>query len=163
MSSEDAQSKFEDVDMDKDGFATWTEHLKETWGLENDENLLQSEEYKDEYVVSRHFDRLIDWSIGTCCCSKFLVKLNIAHVFQMIKEETLLFNAADRNQDGKLTEEEYMAFDRPEQYDYMQPLVIQRTKESRDKNGDGFIDFHEYIVDIVPNYKSKFFSSSFYD
>lgn len=73
----------------------------------------------------------------------------------MIKEETLLFNAADRDQDGKLTEAEYAAFDRPEQYDYMQPLVIQRTKESRDKNGDGFVDFHEYIVDIVPNYKSR--------
>lgn len=75
----------------------------------------------------------------------------------MIKEEELLFNAADRDQDGKLSAEEFLAFDRPEQYDYMQPLVIKRTKETRDLNGDGLIDFHEYIVEILPHYKSKFF------
>ena len=74
----------------------------------------------------------------------------------MIKEEELLFKAADQDQDGRLTAEEFLAFERPEQFDYMQPLVIQRTKESKDKNGDGFVDFHEYIVGIVPNYKSTF-------
>lgn len=74
----------------------------------------------------------------------------------MIKEEELLFTAADRDQDGNLNREEFLAFERPEQYEYMQPLVIKRSKEARDLNGDGFIDFHEYIVALIPNYKSKY-------
>lgn len=121
LNFEDAQNRFQDVDTDQDGLVSWDEHLKETWGMANDPNVLSSEEYKDEIV--------------------------------MIKEEELLFKAADQDQDGRLTAEEFLAFERPEQFDYMQPLVIQRTKESKDKNGDGFVDFHEYIVGIVPNYK----------
>ncbi|XP_055333422.1 calumenin-B-like [Paramacrobiotus metropolitanus] len=121
LNAEDAQNKFQDLDTDEDGFVTWKEHLKDTWGVTDDQDIENNEDYKEEIA--------------------------------MIKEEELLFKAADRDEDGKLSQEEFQAFERPEQYDYMQPLVIKRTKEARDRNGDGYIDFHEYIVDIIPNYK----------
>lgn len=52
LTADDAQNKFQEADSDGDGFVTWGEHLSDTWGVPNDENMLSSEEYKDEMVVS---------------------------------------------------------------------------------------------------------------
>lgn len=55
LNFEDAQNRFQDVDTDQDGLVSWDEHLKETWGMANDPNVLSSEEYKDEIVVGDIF------------------------------------------------------------------------------------------------------------
>ena len=49
------------------------------------------------------------------------------------------------NRDKKLNRKEYYAFSHPEENsDIMQEPVIQSVLSSKDKNGDGKLDFQEY-------------------
>ena len=57
----------------------------------------------------------------------------------------IFFQAADVNRDKKLNRKEYYAFSHPEENsDIMQEPVIQSVLSSKDKNGDGKLDFQEY-------------------
>ena len=57
----------------------------------------------------------------------------------------ILFQAADVNGDKKLSRKEYYAFSHPEENpDIMRETVIQSVFDSKDKNGDGKVDFQEY-------------------
>ena len=72
--------------------------------------------------------------------------------FQLLKEDRELFNAADKNIDGRLDEKEFLAFTHPEEHPDMLPIILHQTLEEKDTNRDGVIDFQEYIGD-----KGRFF------
>lgn len=65
----------------------------------------------------------------------------------MLREDRQLFNAADKNIDGRLDEQEFLAFTHPEEHPDMLPIVLQQTLDEKDINKDGVIDFQEYIGD----------------
>ena len=59
------------------------------------------------------------------------------------------FHELDRNQDGRLSREEYLT-----SWSYDRKLGEQRFKEV-DRNGDGFITLEEYLRDVHDRWKKK--------
>lgn len=63
----------------------------------------------------------------------------------MMEEDKILFEAADKNQDGKLSQLEFLSFTHPEEDAEMIRPVLSLTKKAKDLNNDGKIDFQEYV------------------
>uniref|UniRef100_A0A224XT31 Reticulocalbin-3 n=1 Tax=Panstrongylus lignarius TaxID=156445 RepID=A0A224XT31_9HEMI len=63
----------------------------------------------------------------------------------LIKNDKLMFEAADKNKDGVLDRVEFVPFSHPEEHPDMLPLILKNTLEDKDTNGDGEIDFQEFI------------------
>jgi Ca2+-binding EF-hand superfamily protein len=65
----------------------------------------------------------------------------------MLSDDKALFTAADANKDGYLDAVEFVSFTHPEEDPLMLPIVYKQTLDSKDTNGDGEIDFKEFIGD----------------
>jgi len=70
---------------------------------------------------------------------------DMAEEWKLMEEDRFLFLAADANSDGTLDKVEFLAFSHPEEDEAMKPHVLQQVLEARDKDGDGSIDFQEYL------------------
>ncbi|XP_057290382.1 calumenin-like [Hydractinia symbiolongicarpus] len=68
----------------------------------------------------------------------------------MLGRDERRFKRADKNEDGKLNNEEFASFLHPENHDHMKGLVIDETLEDIDKDKDGSISLDEYIGDLWP-------------
>ncbi len=133
LSEEEAQERFEDADLDKDGKVTWKEQLQDSFGDESEFDETSSE---DEIVSNRQFSFKI----------VAFVHINF-YYSQLIKADKRLFQGADLNKDGALDVTEYRRFCNPEDFADMLPILIQNTLEEKDLNKDGYIDFEEFIGD----------------
>ncbi|XP_068099120.1 reticulocalbin-3 isoform X2 [Hyperolius riggenbachi] len=67
---------------------------------------------------------------------------------KMLQRDERRFKQADKNGDLIATREEFTAFLHPEEFDYMQDMVVTETIEDIDKNGDGVVDVNEYLADM---------------
>jgi Ca2+-binding EF-hand superfamily protein len=65
----------------------------------------------------------------------------------MMADDKALFLAADKNNDGFLDQKEYVSFSHPEEDQSMLPIIYQQTLAAKDTDGDGQINFKEYIGD----------------
>lgn len=63
----------------------------------------------------------------------------------MIEDDKKLWQFADKNQDGRLSDEEWFAFSNPEEHPAMLPHIIEQTLRDKDTDGDGNISFQEYV------------------
>lgn len=72
--------------------------------------------------------------------------LSSAEEAQM-KNDRILFKAADKNGDGFLNRDEFVPFSHPEENPEMLPIILNNTLEEKDLNKDGEIDFQEFIGD----------------
>ena len=67
----------------------------------------------------------------------------------MYKNQVVLeqrrWKAADLDQDGKLTREEYAAMYYPWEYKHMHDTVAQENLEDMDKDKDGLLSLQEYL------------------
>jgi len=118
LSKEESQDRFEEGDEDADGIVTWQEYRRAEFDFDDDENLES---------VRGDPDRLEE--------------------FTMMEEDKILFEAADKNHDGKLGVEEYLSFTHPEEDAEMIRPVLTLTLKAKDQNNDGKISFQEYIGD----------------
>uniref|UniRef100_A0ABI7YA83 EF-hand domain-containing protein n=1 Tax=Felis catus TaxID=9685 RepID=A0ABI7YA83_FELCA len=57
------------------------------------------------------------------------------------------FEKANQDSGPGLNLEEFIAFEHPEEVDYMTEFVIQEALEEHDKNGDGFVSLEEFLGD----------------
>lgn len=64
---------------------------------------------------------------------------------KLINDDRVMFNQSDANQDGVLNQDEFVVFLSPEEHPQMLPLILQQTLRDKDSNGDGKIDFQEFI------------------
>ncbi|XP_064121708.1 reticulocalbin-2-like isoform X2 [Macrobrachium nipponense] len=115
LSEEESTERLEEVDDDEDGYVTWSEYISETYGINDPED------------------------------QELLGKTDQEEEKNLLREDRELFNAADKNIDGRLDEKEFLAFTHPEEHPDMLPIILRQTLEDKDKNGDGLIDFQEYI------------------
>jgi len=115
MSQEESDERFDENDNDRDDFVDWDEHK---------ENEYDGISEKDDDDLDA--DALDDLA--------------------MLYEDKILFNAADVNADGKLDRDEFFSFSHPEDnLDTMRQAVVKFTKDTKDKNKDGKIDFQEFV------------------
>lgn len=64
---------------------------------------------------------------------------------KLIRNEKIMFEAADNNKDGKLDRGEFLVFQFPEENPAMHPHLLAQTLEEKDKDSDGFINFEEFL------------------
>lgn len=117
LSEEESSERMDEVDEDEDGYVTWAEYIAETYGIKDPEDQ-QLLDQEDQVEEQR-----------------------------LLREDRQLFNAADKNIDGRLDDMEFLAFSHPEESPDMLPIILQQTLEEKDTNSDGLIDFQEYIGD----------------
>lgn len=63
----------------------------------------------------------------------------------LIKNDKVMFEAADRNKDGVLTRTEFIWFTHPEEFPEMLPFILQNTLDDKDTDKNGVIDFQEFL------------------
>ncbi|XP_026682207.1 reticulocalbin-2 isoform X3 [Diaphorina citri] len=113
LSVEESNSRFEDADENTDGLVDWDEHLKETYGTED----------ADDIDVTNLGDD------------------------EMVKQDKMIFNAADGDKNGVLDKTEYQSFSAPEEHPHMFPILIKQVLEEKDTDKDGFLSFQEFMGD----------------
>ncbi|XP_022338893.1 calumenin-B-like isoform X2 [Crassostrea virginica] len=69
----------------------------------------------------------------------------------MIERDERRWKAADKDNDGFLSKEEFADFLHPEEAEHMRDIVVKETMEDIDKDKDGFISLEEYIGDMWPD------------
>ena len=153
------------MDANQDGFVDILE-LKD-WILKSFKNLAKEdgEERLDEEDANG--DGFVSWEEHL----KDAFDINLDTDFedlkdpenrQMMDEDKALWNAADLNKDKLLDKHEFPLFNSPEEYPEMRDVLYELTMIRRDKNKDGFIDLHEFLVDeqgLLPDANSESYVS----
>ena len=62
-----------------------------------------------------------------------------------IERRRKMWKAADENNDGRLSVDEFTAYLRPKDFPHMREVALDRTMFEMDANGDGFVTKEEYI------------------
>lgn len=66
---------------------------------------------------------------------------------KLIQDDKQTFEAADLNKDSYLDAEEFKAYTHPEETPRMFPLLLRQALADKDVDGDGYINFQEFIGD----------------
>lgn len=74
---------------------------------------------------------------------------------KLMSDDKEMFEAADLDKDGHLSMDEHVKFHSPEEHPEMLPVVLKQTLRDKDVNGDGRIDFQEYIGGQAKNHDKE--------
>jgi len=154
---EDSEKQMKQNDMDKDGFVTWDEYKKATYGF-LDENEGEKEQYADMLKRDEKRFKLADkegkMKLKLDEFSAFLHPENHEHMKSIVVNETL--EDIDKDHDGSISLDEYLGDLWPEEDrakgeepDWVKTERDQFT-EFRDKNKDGKMDAEEVKDWILP-------------
>ncbi|XP_003463622.1 reticulocalbin-2 [Cavia porcellus] len=115
---QEAKQQFIEYDKNSDGTVTW-----------------------DEYNIQM-YDRVIDFDENTALDDAEEESFRQLHL-----KDKKRFEKANQDADSGLNLEEFIAFEHPEEVDYMMEFVIQEALEEHDKDGDGFVSLEEFLGD----------------
>lgn len=115
---QEAKQQFVEYDKNSDGTVTW-----------------------DEYNIQM-YDRVIDFDENTALDDTEEESFRQLHL-----KDKKRFEKANQDDGPGLNLEEFIAFEHPEEVDYMTEFVIQEALEEHDKNGDGFVSLEEFLGD----------------
>ncbi|XP_007436196.2 reticulocalbin-2, partial [Python bivittatus] len=115
---EDAKQQFNQYDKDGDGRVSW-----------------------EEYNIQM-YDRVIDFEDDTT-----LEDAEEESFRQLHLKDKKRFQKANKDGAPGLDLDEFIAFEHPEEADYMKEFVIQEALEEHDKDGDGFVSIKEFLGD----------------
>ncbi|KAK3520641.1 hypothetical protein QTP70_029639, partial [Hemibagrus guttatus] len=142
----------ERIDTDKDGFVNhaelhhWIKHRQRRYIEENvDKHWKEYDQNKDGKISWIEYKNT---TYGTYLDDESEDLEDRESYKAMHARDQRRFKMADKDGDGIATREEFTAFLHPEEFDYMQGVVVQETMEDIDKNGDGKVNLEEYIGDM---------------
>ncbi|XP_044306423.1 reticulocalbin-2 [Varanus komodoensis] len=115
---EDAKQQFAEYDKDGNGYVSW-----------------------EEYNIQM-YDRVIDFEVDAT-----LEDTEEESFRQLHLKDKKRFERADEDGISGLNLDEFIAFEHPEEAEYMKEFVIQEALEEHDKNGDGFVSLEEFLGD----------------
>eukprot|EP00071_Canis_lupus_P054497 XP_544790.2 reticulocalbin-2 isoform X1 [Canis lupus familiaris] len=148
------KSIIQKIDLDSDGFLTeselssWIQMSFKHYAMQ--EAKQQFVEYDknndgsvswDEYNIQM-YDRVIDFDENTALDDAEEESFRQLHL-----KDKKRFEKANQDSSPGLNLEEFIAFEHPEEVDYMTEFVIQEALEEHDKNGDGFVSLEEFLGD----------------
>lgn len=81
--------------------------------------------------------------------------LDDAEENKLIADDKEMFVAADLDKDGYLSSSEHVLFHSPEESAVMLPIILSQTLRDKDTNGDGLINFQEFIGDNGKNHDKE--------
>ncbi|NXG01768.1 RCN2 protein, partial [Sakesphorus luctuosus] len=116
--TQEAKQHFNDYDKDGDGLVSWKEYNLQV------------------------YDRVIDFDEDTALEDQEEEAFRQLHL-----KEKKRFDQANRDDVPALNLDEYVAFEHPEEVEYMTDFVIQEALEEHDKDGDGFVSLEEFLGD----------------
>ncbi|XP_062998408.1 reticulocalbin-2 [Elgaria multicarinata webbii] len=115
---QDAKQQFGEYDKDGDGYVSW-----------------------EEYNIQM-YDRVIDFDDDTT-----LEDTEEESFRQLHLKDKKRFEKANWDGISGLNLDEFIAFEHPEEAEYMKEFVIQEALEEHDKSGDGFVSLEEFLGD----------------
>nr|XP_020664322.1 reticulocalbin-2 [Pogona vitticeps] len=115
---EDTKQQFAECDKNGDGDVSW-----------------------EEYNIQM-YDHVIDFDEDTT-----LKDAEEESFRQLHLKDKKRFEKANKDGMSGLNLDELIAFEHPEEVEYMKEFVIQETLEEHDKNGDGFVSLEEFLGD----------------
>lgn len=131
----------EKMDTNKDGFVDDTELYK--W-IDDHLRALDAEEADERFEeVDQDADGFVTWS--EYIKDAFGEHPEDPDEERLMKEDEEYFKAADKDGDGKLTKEEFRAFQAPEEHAHMHEAVVHANFRDKDRNNDGRIDLQEFL------------------
>ncbi|VDP60603.1 unnamed protein product [Schistosoma mattheei] len=139
LDREHAKKQLTRFDVNEDGKVSFEEYINQTYETSEEELRHSKDDKSSKFILEVSGEILL---ILRGC------------VYQLLKDERLRFNFADKDNDGLLSLEEFTLFLRPENYEDMANYELQKTFSSFDQNGDGIITKDEFT-----NF-CKFFISS---
>ncbi|XP_053604986.1 reticulocalbin-2-like isoform X2 [Plodia interpunctella] len=126
LSKEEATERMSEVDTNKDGLVTWKEYMQDAFGAD-DEDEVGPDDTGETGMVD------ID------------SRLQKSHDKPLVREEKIMWDVADTDGDGTLNFEEFKMFSNPEEHPIMHPFLVNQTLKDKDEDGDGYLEFHEYL------------------
>lgn len=156
LAEEEAADRFEDIDEDNNEKVTWTEYLKDTYGMDSDEEDILDTENEDKLIAD---DKLMfngsDLNQdGWLSSEEFVLFISPEEHPQMlpiILEQTL--RDRDLNNDGRIDFQEFIGesgMDKDKEW-----IIVEKEKfdSEFDKDRDGVLNGNEILSWVVPSNK----------
>lgn len=157
LSEEEAEDRFEDLDEDNDEKLSWTEYVKDVYGMDSDEgvrrnNLDDSEEAKlmnDDRQMFKAADLDKDGFLSLDEHVKFHSPEEHPEMLPLILQQTL--RDKDLNKDGRIDFQEFVGDDGKNHG--KEWLMTEKDKFDKDfdKDSDGYLNHNEILSWVVPS------------
>lgn len=161
---EDAANLHEGNDVNHDSFVSWKEYVATTYGLgfvDNEQKAPEDSEFDYREMILRDYNKFItadangDQFLSVDEMASFIHPEEFHHTRHLAIEESM--KDLDRNKDGKISVEEYIADliadeedDRVNNPEYLDTERLAFLNH-RDKDGDGHVDMEELKEWFQPN------------
>ncbi|XP_034640661.1 reticulocalbin-2 isoform X2 [Trachemys scripta elegans] len=145
--TQEAKQQFGEYDKDGDGLVSWEEYNIQMYDrlIDFDENTVLEDQEEESF---RQDGNVLDQTNDPS--SRY--PLSDGRQYQLLQRKLHLkdkkrFEKANRDEVPGLNLNEFIAFEHPEEAEYMTEFVIQEALEEHDKNGDGLVSLEEFLGD----------------
>uniref|UniRef100_A0A0K0E8B2 Reticulocalbin-3 n=1 Tax=Strongyloides stercoralis TaxID=6248 RepID=A0A0K0E8B2_STRER len=157
LDNAEAEERFKEIDVNKDGFITWEEYSKEAFGAEGGitgEGITDPDDkklFEEDRSYFHAADLNNDAKIVLSEFYAFQAPEHHSHMHDVLIKHTL--TDKDLNKDGKISFEEFMHDTHGSSDSEWYKVEKDRFEKEYDKNGDGVLDGDEIRKWLIPDLK----------